>query len=688
MTEGPAEIRRVMTLSRVVWDFVIVPTILDPAVSRCDYMTFEGCCWLAGVADALFPLVPRACRALMGATLTNCNDSGVGEYTYLVTSRYVPLECAAIVGSTRCIEWILAHTRTRNPRKESIEVLESLCIGGKLVMAQEFVDSGDIPWRGGSLRWPVHDADMLDSLREMSEFSTTSLLYDACRGGNLAVVKWVMTRFVGLGAEPWELVGPFENALRQGNIEVAQWMESSTGVVNSCKPHIVIPNRPCAASVFLDVVKLCMRVFKLNRCDIEECGPEIMAKFIQHCSNEQSGHEFQAGCAWIKENFGMKKFRKIRWIKGSRGLKWIVTNFPVKPTQELLSHACKSTDLELVDWLFAKLRFGEVTPKTIKSACANEKDNVEIVKSLLAKVPRPTPDFERSLLEKSLSRNNTAIGEWLDNTFHVMAAVNSVPSDTESLFSKLCAKNQGGMGGIQWFLSRATMRNISGKTVLSAVEESPCITLTLFLMKQFNVSIAHKPSIIRKLLEDGDVSQAKQLVTSAELFSSSEVQEAFSESYQVQSGKVVKWVLQQFHLSEDQVKVNDNQLLANLIHSNKVGCTEWFIHTFQVRVDELVRMAERTKCHGITLSMWKMLMRVLPEMTASIVRSHFMKWAVTTPLHTTVTMRTLGITKADVDSYKQDSHDDESDESDEGDDSDDSDYSDTDEDSSAEDSDE
>ncbi|KAH3732964.1 hypothetical protein Pelo_16201 [Pelomyxa schiedti] len=650
-----AATRQVIAVSRVVWDYVVVPRLLDPALARHDLMSRPDCTWLLGLADALFPLVPRACRAVIGATVRG-EGEGEGNPTKWPalqrTSRYFALGCAARVGSGRCIEWILGSRKTRNNRKECAVVLEGLCTGGFLDMAKELVDNGDVPWRGGALRWPVHDVDLLDDLREVSD-NYNSILYGACAGGNLEVVKWVMSRFVGVGTEPWELVAPFQVALTRGNVEVAEWMASSTCVVDSCKKQMMAtPTCQCAPQTFLQVVKLCMRLF-FQKGGMREYGAEVLAKFIEYCSH---GDDFEEGCQWIKDTFSVHKFWRIHWIGNGKGLKWVINNFSVEPTQEIISHLGKIADVEVLEWLFAKLSIAQVIPRTIIDACGNKKDSVAVVKWLFPKAAKPLrPKELRKCLVSCLSNNNTAIAEWLENTFHVMEAVNSAPKMTDEVFRKIGHKLNGGFGGIQWFLSHTTVCNIRENSVLSLVEEvCGCMTLTLFLLQQFNVRISHKSSVICRLLEDGDISQVKLIMRYGD-FSSSDIQEALLECDAVQSGKVLKWLLHQFHLSEDQVKVKNNYLLALLIKMDKTGCAEWFLHKFHVSLNEFIRMGSKHKIRPSTvgLCMWKMILRVFPEMTAAIVKEHFMKWVIASPLHTTVSRKIVGLTQDDISRYMQ-----------------------------------
>ncbi|KAH3763639.1 hypothetical protein Pelo_4501 [Pelomyxa schiedti] len=661
---------RVMMVSRVVWDFVVVPIVLDPTAARGPQMTRPECCWIVGLADALFPLVPRACRAIMGVSAPGSKLwwPCVGGSTRRLTSRYFALGCAGVVGSVRCVEWIVGSKRTRNNARECLTVLGGLCEGGHLALAQELVDNGNTPWRGGALRWPVvGESDLLDEIKEMDDHST-SILHAACSGGHLDVVKWVMSRFAGGvgGTEPWELMKPFQAALFRGRIDTAEWMASSSllGVVDSCEEKIVTPHSQCAPEVFLEAVKLCIKVFGLESSDVMEYyGRAVLAKFIRNCSQHHSSgdsknnnNNFEEGCEWIKKTFSVTEFSTIQ-CENSRGLMWVIKSFHVEPTQKLLSHACnKIADVRLIEWLFEN--FGTLSPvsfQVVYDACGNKKDSVAVVMLLLekAKMPPTQPNL-RKCLARSLSNNNTEVAEWLESKFHVMDGVNSDddPSSTERIFSEICGGGRGnrGIGGIQWFLSHAMLRNIRETAVLSAVENCQFITFTLVLLRQFNSCISHRSSIVQRLIEDADVSQTRQIVNYGD-FSSSDVAEAFSACDYVNSGKVVKWLINEFVMTEDQIKVNHNNLLAMMMHQKRVGCTEWLINQFHVKLNEITRLADNHKITSVSVGMWKMLMRVFPEMTASVVRDHFMQWVLVSPLHTSVTMKTVGLTKADVDWY-------------------------------------
>ncbi|KAH3714321.1 hypothetical protein Pelo_19171 [Pelomyxa schiedti] len=213
------------------------------------------------------------------------------------TSRFFGLRCAGLAGSKRCVEWIVGHTlNRRNNDKECLAVLKGLCAGGHLKMAQELAD-GRRPYFK-LLRWPP---DMDDSLREMSQ-KFHSVLFEACEGGNLDTVKWVMSRF-GVGTEDWELIKPFQCAVRRGHVDIVKWLASTTGVLVACSKALRREeDLPGSASV--EVVKLCMEwFFRDERLDPAVVGYWVLLKYMELAPQQRDDTEFEEGCQWIKDTF-------------------------------------------------------------------------------------------------------------------------------------------------------------------------------------------------------------------------------------------------------------------------------------------------------------------------------------------------------------------------------------------------
>ncbi|KAH3756354.1 hypothetical protein Pelo_11849 [Pelomyxa schiedti] len=652
-------LRNVVTVSQIAWEYVVEATMVLPSHNRGVPLTASQCTWLMGVADALFPLVPRVCRVLMGGVKVTLWEVCPQDYGRIQTSRYFALKCAAEAGSKKCIDWILRNKETRNNRKECITVLRGLCAGGHIEIAKELVESGGAHWSGCSLlRWPVNDPDLIDDIREIrsSESVPYSLLYDACKGGHLEVVKWVMSKF-GVGAEPWEFPLPFRAAVRCGHIDLVKWLASSTCAVTACNELLRhrsdIPYcHQFVSSSSLQLVRFCTELFYGQA---QTYGNTILKDFIQ--SSPSTGFEFEEGCQWIKERFSLSSVN-LECITNAKGLRWWINAFSIKPTQDTLRWVAQHiADEELVEWLILCFpdSVGTVEPSTFIWVCGNKRDSVAVLQCLLTKMTLRITEYDkRQCLSKALSHNNTSVAHWLNNKFHVMDLVNANSWETAGIFSDiLCYSNGGGIGGIQWFLENCSVRNISEETVGQAVHcilRQGYMELALLLMKTFGsayVPSSDREHAISQLLFRSDVSQARQISWHLN-FSSFNVSLALSSS--VRSGKVVKWLIQRFHLDEEQVTKNNNQLLGELITYNKKSCAEWLINKFHVTLHQIGIMTDPIYPQTIRsqVGTWKMLMRLFPEMTASFAKEHMMKFVVASDLHVKASKKMLGITDTDV----------------------------------------
>ncbi|KAH3722784.1 hypothetical protein Pelo_18510 [Pelomyxa schiedti] len=333
-------------------------------------------------------------------------------------------------------------------------------------MAKQLVDSGgdgdDGPWSGCRLlTWPKDDPTLIDDIREMpvkTKEIPHSLLYLACKGGNLDVVKWVMSKFHGVGTEPWELLMAFHAAVRWGHLNVVKWLASTTGVIAACTKKVA---------------------------------------------------------------------------------------------------------------------------------------------------------------------------DWLESTFHVMDQVNATPSVTEQVFKKICN----------------SVINISVNAVIQAFWDTLRMgktNTTLLLWNTFNVyKTVSGSAVIEGIVEHCALSAAKKFMPGQ--FSLSDIVHGLSHSWSVQSGKVVKWLIEDYHLQEElPLKATSHLLLGALISSNKTGCAEWFITTFQVTLNEVVAMKQQYLLVP-KWDTWRMLLCVFPEITGPFAMQHFLDCMRATPLHEKVSSKVLGL---------------------------------------------
>ncbi|KAH3732140.1 hypothetical protein Pelo_17033 [Pelomyxa schiedti] len=162
--EKEAEKRRLVGLSRVLWEQVLVPWVIGPAASdEVDRpsLTGDALACLLRTAEAAFPLVPACCRAALAAH-ARCPWAG--------PVRRRALADAASAPSGRCVAWIIAEGRRRSRghghgeeeeeeedegdegdrerrgARERVAVLSGLCYGGHLERARVFVESDGEAW--------------------------------------------------------------------------------------------------------------------------------------------------------------------------------------------------------------------------------------------------------------------------------------------------------------------------------------------------------------------------------------------------------------------------------------------------------------------------------------------------------------------------------------------------------------
>ncbi|KAH3763774.1 hypothetical protein Pelo_4358 [Pelomyxa schiedti] len=657
-----SRVSHLLLISRIVWDHVVVPYVLGPewpasAAPIIDHVrTFQ-------VADALFPLVPRACRASL-RVLTNYDEDE--DMQHLCASRYVALKCAGRAASVRCLKWILMHEReatggTTTPqrmKKDCLTVLRGLCYGGHVAMAQELVQTGsenasDTPtcWRGVPLSWPVNDPDLMDEIKDASGVAAKSLLCDACRGGNLESVKWVMSTF-GVGREGWELVEPFHGAVTRGHIDVVEWLGSSTDVVNACITATKT-SRWGMGNFFdtpsLEVVKRCTEWFYGQNRD-PSVGGRILSAFIRGSSHDES--QIEEGCQWIKDSFSVtEKYELYNCVRKEKAFKWVMKSFNLTPTVGDLLHALRNSEsTEFLLWLstFFSAASTSVDESTLIAACGNDKDSVSVVRALLPRGAPPTTQQLYRCLENALDHGNTAIADWLEKTFHVMASLNADPSEANSMLPCINSPQ-----GAQWFLSNVALCNISKNAVHEAVEKdlNYCCFKTAFLkLDTFNLSF--HPGLrfhaVGQVVLSADSSQVTQVLSHGN-FTPQDVAEGLATGG-VASGKVVRWLLNHFQLNDEQVKGCGRPLLSALLWRQKTNCAEWLIRKFNITLDEIPKVPIPLESDTILpLSSWKMLLRVYPEMNAVFIKKHLMALAMSSPLHIQATLRVVeGLTMADM----------------------------------------
>ncbi|KAH3767198.1 hypothetical protein Pelo_907 [Pelomyxa schiedti] len=264
----------------------------------------ESASLLVAVGEALWPLVPLACRAVAALPITESVHS-------------TRLRLASAVGAKSCVRWFLRNRpRAEEERgatdgddgasccncgggggargdkeKELLAVLAGLCAGGHLELAKALV--GEHRSQDGDGRW--------EWKLEVVEG----------RGGHIETAKWVVERF--RITELWEAVEPLLGALSHGNLGVAQWLYD----------------------------------------EFPGCG-ELMQRVGVDATGEmfhsvESDRETLRLCKWLKEKFSPKEV-DIRSLNNITVLKWAVSAFNIELTTETVLSFSSRFNPDFIQW--------------------------------------------------------------------------------------------------------------------------------------------------------------------------------------------------------------------------------------------------------------------------------------------------------------------------------------------------
>ncbi|KAH3722592.1 hypothetical protein Pelo_18702 [Pelomyxa schiedti] len=221
--------RRLVGISRMVWEHVVAPRWITTTRGDNQHkLTMKRCVKIMTVAEALFPLVAKACAVVLDTrdVTTGVDDNGAqdiwqeGRCQVKYRSSYFAVECAAIVGVQKGDG---GASGCWNIEKESMAVLWGLCSSNNLLAAQQLVLNPGQSLHAGTAgtRW-AWDDEVRDSLRwDYNSNVLSTLLSCVCRAGHLDVAKWIVTRFeVG----EWGICWAFLAAIRGSHIAVAKWL--------------------------------------------------------------------------------------------------------------------------------------------------------------------------------------------------------------------------------------------------------------------------------------------------------------------------------------------------------------------------------------------------------------------------------------------------------------------------------
>ncbi|KAH3742677.1 hypothetical protein Pelo_15921 [Pelomyxa schiedti] len=630
------EAGRVLMISRVAWEYAVQPVL------AASYRSLEhgDVVWAFGAASALFPLVALVCRGVAAAPVV---FKHLGDEEPQGHSRHWDVRCAAQAGSPACISWILRHKPTRNNTRECLSVLWGLCGGGHLEMARQLVDGdcaaagtderragglgcdygrSDVRWvKESGLAWPVGENDLRDEVRAIditpdgSEDET--LLSEVCRGGHLETAKWVVERF--RLRESWELAAPFMAAVRAGKLEVARWLCGLCGVVWAV--NTLGLNYPVKFYFEgnLEMVQWLVEVFpgSWSLEKPEKCYSPVGLAAGVMCNKKITLKERVEAFQWLRSHFSFDLQEVQTVATGTRGvesLMWLIETHGVQPPVSMWWWR-EVEGVESVEWLVKHLPMS-VTAANFLEVCGNIKDDLHCVRVLLSEVVNLTPtDHEEALIE-ALSNGNIKIANWLEATFHIMEKnVNVAAPKANATLISLCKNysNYCDTRAIRWFFEHVSADKIDESSLARADQRK-------------------WSKVLLGAVVTGWTPISSQLISCR----------AVDSSHAINS---MKRVIHEYHLENqpEYIKYNNN-VLIELINANNTRCAEWLIHNFEVTLEELGHPSCANK--EISFPMWKMLLRVFPEITADFIRDHLWWALMSSPVHIEFAMKAVGITQA------------------------------------------
>ncbi|KAH3722903.1 hypothetical protein Pelo_18392 [Pelomyxa schiedti] len=473
-----------LVLSRIVWEQVVVPWVLCPAEIN-DLLpppAMVSCVF--ATAEAMFPLVALASRAVL-LLQSKCHCS---------SRHYHAVEAAAEALSPRCLGWLIrskssrrmgeggyccwwesevkraggsgvrqqlpsapspgdgdgdeTHAerereleRRRRKAKEQVAVLEGMCLGGHLKLAQRFVENRCECWReengetsgcsaappkvwvlwpgigggdksitGSSLGKVVGDTAIHDELRffsildssRMGENGSGPLCYEFWGDmgvfhimkevsviGHLDVLKWLVLNVKEINQ--WHntvLQDCLTEAFLNGHLHILKWLVGTFDLDELVdQMGLACSFKPTKGRV--SDVKLFVETFPHWNFSRSQDLAEA-ATSCQGCSAEA----IIEVCQWLKDRFSLSASaflpsvtRNCALAKNAKVTQWALSDVTDRGTlEELWRRTCVEIgDVELGKWVVEEKGVAPTTDNFMV-ACSGNHDNVEFLKWLLQNV--------------------------------------------------------------------------------------------------------------------------------------------------------------------------------------------------------------------------------------------------------------------------------------------------------------
>ncbi|KAH3760504.1 calmodulin-dependent protein kinase [Pelomyxa schiedti] len=653
-----ARSEHVLSVSRLVWDCVVVPGWLGSAPStkyeeHVDSL-YGDASWkrhllrLLRLGEALFPLAGLCCRRAAEDCRRVC------------VSRYALVALAAVAPAPSCLAWVVRHNRSggsggsdragehygREWRwqvtvKEVAWVMWGLCSSGnEKALSRMFGNEhggteGTFPALWDGRRIPEWDDDISTSSSARSKAVLLDQVCDyvkpvldqACMSGDLNTVKWILassTFGISRDEAPWRLLGPVKLALTRGHTALVKWLFDEYELLETYETHSEVLHELatlCAAGENPDCVKWAILDWVLLDPSIDILSTVLV--------NEHASLEL---CQWVQEKWAVGQIVSsytIECISNPEIAKWALITLTCEFTHVDLSVMCASVGLSsFAEWLIAERQFVP-TPSTFFMAGSCRSVKVEFLQWLSTNVALSLKDLIHTLIN-ALLLGNTIVAAWLDQRFQSVAC---------TCLDELCSTTN--TEGLQWFLTNLTPKarsTISSDCVCKAINTSISTwnyPVTEMLLKAFPHFVP-QTSVLEKIfiafMKYG-FSKLKWLVSFIDYSSLLAIQGFVAnclctKKFFPYSTKVVKWIITQFHVGRSSIMVSHGRLLFRMLHLHKMAGAKWLIDTFKISFAEVMNMFDHmlpsADYFDINVATWRMLLNKFPEIDLHTINNHMM----------------------------------------------------------------
>ncbi|KAH3723040.1 hypothetical protein Pelo_18255 [Pelomyxa schiedti] len=681
--------QQILGIAQVVWEQVVVPWVLRPAVARrelgSELQPTTTSCVLA-TAEAMFPLVALASRAV--ALSSTCRGS----------RHYSAIEAAAASLSPKCVAWMISHRDGwderegalagrgdgekrgkeggRRKAREQVAVLAGLCGAGHLQMAQRFVESGFESYGEDTSKiplWSTHSGDhdpetekgtmqlrphtgLEEGTDLADEFLSNRgifhIMEQVCKNGHLGVLKWVVSALFQIHYSDKMMLGScLCTATRNGHLHIIKWFLDTFGFeFGAIDAKLQLKNGVSDVKSFVEGFPHWKYLEEMAKCVALAEGA--------------STDEIIEVCKWLSNRFSIPEVDFLSWELPNHHnlIKWALSGEDKCEYWWRLS--CSDCgDVELGKW-FVEEKGVVPQSRDLVSACSGRHDNVVFVEWLFKQVVSSGLLSYEDLvlsLHNALATQKELISQWLEK--YLFSSTNARPK--VSLLRLFQCNSNIREDWFEWLFTHHSCScdiDCSQDEVVNVVTYSlyPAfrhhnLSLTLAVLKKFplNPAVHHNLflRLLKKCVESQVLYHVKEVLSLAD-FSQSEMDKCLDIcSSNPLSSKVAK-CLTIYYTCTIPHSVKALQLtikmFIGLLSNNKRGCAEWLFHLFGSYISLPLERAPDDLSSQVDLATWKMMLRLFPNINREVTIQFFMKVGAATALHAQYTMSRLGLTLDDI----------------------------------------